>query len=194
MELQCKQFLLSASRPLHPSLDVVTSPSGPRRIKYTLQSRFTDSISHLLNGNVLPADEYRSALKTIHTQAVEQAIADFPPYRVLGTEPPSIHHEEQSLLRPHRSTLAQLRSGFCSALRSYQYRIGSYPSPNCPDCNSPDHSVSHIFDCPVFPTSLSPSDLWENPTTVIHSLSTTPSFSFLPPVARPPPEPPPGAP
>ena len=194
LELQCKQFLLSASRPLHPSFDVVTSPSGPRRIKNTLQSRFTDSISHLLNGNALPPDEYRSALKNTHTQAVEQAIAAFPPNRVLGTEPPPIHPEEQTLSRPHRSTLAQLRSGFCSALRSYQYRIGSYPSPNCPDCNAPDHSVSHVFSCPAFPTLLSPSDLWENPAAVIHFLSTTPSFSYLPPAARPPPEPPPGPP
>ena len=159
----------------------------PRRIKNTLQSRFSDSISHLLNHNVLPPDEYRSALSTTHTQTVEQALAEFPPNRVLGTEPPPIHPDEQSLLRSHRSTLAQLRSGFCSALRSYQFRIGSHPSPSCPDCDSPEHTVGHIFDCPTFPTPLTLADLWENPTAVIQFLSTTPCFFFLPPATRPPP-------
>ena len=61
---------------------------GPSQIKYTLQSRFRDSISHLFNQNVLPSDEYCSALSTSHTQTFEDAIAKFLPNRVLNAELP----------------------------------------------------------------------------------------------------------
>ena len=120
-----------------------------RQFKNNLQSRFRDLISHLLNQNGLPPD-VRSALSTSHTQSVEHAIAQFPLNRVLNAEPYPIHPGEQLVLRSQQSSLAQLRSSFCSALRSYQSRIGIQRSPSFQTVVIMS-SQSTIFRLPCFP-------------------------------------------
>ena len=87
---------------------------------------------------------------------------------------------ERRLPRAHRTTLSQLRSGFSSALRDYRHRIGAEPSPECPECEDPCHSVPHLFSCPARPTDLSLGDMWERPLEVARFLLSVPSFSHLP--------------
>ena len=139
----------------------------------------------------MPPDDYRRAIRSLHTNAVASTIAAATPNRVLGFRPPVVDSTELTLSRPSRTTLAQLRSGFCSALQSYKHRIGVSDDPSCPECHLAEHSVSHLFSCPAYPTSLVPLSLWVDPIGANLFLSSLPAFSFLPPPPRPPPEPPP---
>ena len=85
------------------------------------------------------------------------------------------------LPRPYRSTLSQLRSGYCSKLQSYLHRVGRAPTPACPDCGSAPHTTEHLFSCPESPTDLAPADLWTAPLQAAQFISSIPAFSDLPP-------------
>ena len=191
LSMLCSQFLLSALRPNHPSHPTVTADSGPRNIRHTLQSRFRPSISaHLIDGITQP-DCYRESLRQVHSDAVAATIAALSPNRLLGVSPPAVSASEQRLPRAHRTTLSQLRSGFSSAMRDYRHRIGAEPTPECPECADPCHSVPHLFSCPARPTDLSVGNMWERPLEVARFLLSVLSFSHLPELHPPPPEPPP---
>ena len=129
-------------------------------------------------------------LKSVHTEAVTNTMAIRSPNRVLQVPPPPIGEEETSLPRQYRTTLSQLRSGFCRSLNSFQERIGTTNNPLCPSCGEEPHTTQHLFTCPTHPTSLTPRDLWERPGLTSEFLSSLPLFN-LPPLPCPPPEPPP---
>lgn len=199
LELLNTQFLASALRPDHPSHTVVTSPSGPRPMKKTLQSAYIGRLTpHLNNLGQVDPDSYRPIIASIHTDIVRDSIVRLGSSKTLGRPPPMIDPSELLLPRIYRSTLSQLRSGYCSRLKSYQYRIGGADSPDCPECGSHPHTSELLFNCPSFPTDLDLSDLWARPLDVAAFLRTHVAFSDLPPlVALPPlipPEPPPGHP
>ena len=105
----------------------------------------------------------RAGVKALHTAAVAELLAGRPPNPVLGRHPPEIAREERSLPRTTRSTLAQLRAGYSTFLRSYMARIGHEVEDACPECGEEDHSTLHIFNCPSRPTTLSVVDLWARP-------------------------------
>ena len=73
--------------PEYPAHASVTSPSGPRYLRQTLQSAFHPDVPHLLLDRVLPLDNYQEALRNLHTAAVATAIKGFAPNRALGTSP-----------------------------------------------------------------------------------------------------------
>ena len=185
LSLLCSQFLARTYVPSHPSHPITTSPSGPRHIRHTLQSHSLASITpYLTNGVLLPSD-YKPTIATLHTSAVQSAIAAQPPNRVLQIPAPSISDEEISLPRPYRTALSQLHLGFCSSLNSFLERIGRAQDNLCPSCRGSPHTTSHIFSCPSHPTSLTPLDLWDRPCSVASFLSsfllTAPS---VPPTPR----------
>ena len=186
LSLRCQQFLAGALRLDHPSYPTVTSYSGPRNMKHTLQSRFLPSISHLLQEDIMPSHNYRAALCSLHTEAMTGAIAETGHNRVLGTRPPQVDPSELLLGRSQRTALSQLRSSHSGRLNSYLHRVGWAPSPTCPDCQQSDHTVSHVFSCPSAPTQLTPVDLWKRPQQVVSFLSSTPAFAFLQPPSDPP--------
>ena len=176
LSMLCSQFLLSALLPNHPSHPTVTADSGPRNIRHTLQSHFRPSISaHLIDGITQP-DSYRESLRRVHSDAVAALSLN----RLLGVSPPAVSASERRLHRAHRTTLSQLCSGFSSAMRDYRHRIGAEPTPECPECTDPCHSVPHLFSCPARPTDLSVGDMWERPLEVARFLLSVPSFSHLP--------------
>ena len=191
LSLLSSQFLARTLVPSHPSHHITTAFSGPRRIKHTLQSRFHDSVAPFLINNSLPSDSYKDTIKSLHTSAVAATLAARPNNRVLSAVAPPIAEEERSLPRPHRSTLAQLRSGFCPALKSYLERVGRAQDDRCPSCLGAPHTTSHLFACPSHPTTLGVRDLWDRPCLTTKFLVSLPFFDFLPPLVRPPPEPPP---
>ena len=194
LSLLSSQFLARCHVPSHPCHQVVTSPSGPRPMKYTLQSKFLPTVApYLINGS-LPPDTYKSTIQSLHTSAVASTIASRPPNRVLQQPDPPIAEEEETLSRPFRTTLAQLRSGFCPALNSYLERVGRSPDALCPSCHGAPHTTAHIFSCPSHPTSLTVRDLWDRPCAVAEFLPSLPFPFRLPPLPRPPPEPPPSPP
>ena len=77
---------------------------------------------------------------------------------MLDGRPPSISSSEKELTRKERSTLAQLRSGYCRLLGSY--KMGTTP-----------HDVKHLFVFPAHSTTKIPSDLWSRPTDAVRELS-----------------------
>ena len=131
-----------------------------------------------------------TAQATIHCQTVQESINARGVNRVLGVPPPAIDEEEERLPRKTRRTLSQLRSGFCPSLEDYRERIGISSINLCPCCRQEEHSVQHVFECPIHPTDLRPLDLWLRPIMVAEFLRTLPFFD-LPGEERPPPEPPP---
>ena len=186
LSLLCSQFLAKSLQPSHPSFVTVTSPSGPRKMKETLQSRFLPAVSPYLVDGALPSASYGVTIKSLHTEAVASAIASRDDSRVLGSRPPEVSLEERLLPRPYRTTMSQLRSGFCSSLNSYLERIGRAPDPLCPHCGGGNQTTNHLFACTSYPTSLTVSDLWERPGLVSRFLSSLPVFN-LPDLPRPPP-------
>ena len=87
LSLLCKQFLVNALRPHHPSRRVVTDNTNrrPRRtpIRYTLQSKYLPSIQYVLTDGLDTVDQYREAITTLHTDCVRSTLASFPDNPVL---------------------------------------------------------------------------------------------------------------
>ena len=193
----CRQFLASSLRPLHPSYHYVTQASGPRASQRvpTLQSRFLPDIEQYLTNNQTPPEQYKRIIKAIHTTTVESYMRAAPPNKVLNVAPPEIDDAEGGLPRNFRTTLSQLRSGYCSRLQDYRHRVGLADSDMCPECGRAPHTVRHLFECEVHPTDLTPVDLWVCPIEVASLISGMSAFEDLPPleppVVPPPPEPPP---
>ena len=114
-----------------------------------------------------------------------------PPNKVLLGPPLEVDPSERLFPWPYRSTLSQLRSGYCSRLQSYLHRVGRAPSPACPDCGAAPHTTEHLFSCPGSPTDLAPADLWTAPLQAALFISSIPSFADLPPFPEIPGGPPP---
>ena len=185
--LLSKQFLASAKMPLNPSHTVVSRPPGPRDMKATLSSKFSESLSPYLRDGVQPSTLYKDTLSKLHTVAIEASITDLGPNDVIGRAPPDISEEEKSLDRANRCTLSQLRSGYCYRLNSYRHKIQCDVSDICPECHLAPHSTAHLFECVANPTNLETKDLWTRPREVARFLSSTHAFSHLLPANSPPP-------
>ena len=191
LAMSCSQFLAGALVPSHPSYGIVTMDSGPRPMKSTLQSRFQPSIAHLLNQGSTPPGEVKNIRAAIHTETVEQYLESIGPNRVLNERAPEVSEDELLLSRSSRTTLSQLRSGFCRRLNDFQHRIGTSVISACPSCGTGLHTVGHLFSCPSHPTTLNPRSLWTDPVGAVSFLAGLPFFGHLQPLERPPPEPPP---
>ena len=113
----------------------------------------------------------KETLQAVHTEAVTRAINSQQPNRVLHNRPPPISLEEDTLRRPQRTTLSQLRSGHCRLLNSYQNRLKQTVDPRCPDCGVNPHDVPHLFNCTAHPNALSTVNLWDKPVESIRELS-----------------------
>ena len=188
LSLLCSQHLAKSLHPTHPSFNIVTSSSGPRSMKHTLQSCFAPLLTPHLSENIILNP--KPVIKILHTEAVASAIASRAPNRVLESPPPDIAEEESSLPRAHRTALAQLRSGFCSSLNGYRETVRFTTDPLCPSCRRAPHTVHHLFSCRDHPTPLVVVDLWRRPGLVSDYTSSLPFF-YLSPRPRPPPERPP---
>ena len=188
LKMLCSQHLATCLQPNHISFPIVTADSGPRPMKQTLQMFSRDQVSELLVRGV--TEDIKVVRKTIHTRAVRTAIDSRRPNGVLSGPAPEVSEEETSLPRGARTTLAQLRSGYCSSLNTFKHRTNLSPSAVCPCCRQADHTTQHIFECPEHPTNLVPLDLWQRPGEVAEFLSTWQCFERLY-RERPPPEPPP---
>ena len=197
LRLLCAQFYASALRPNHPSGSLVRMHPGPRPARAgLLQTTVAEDVVGLaeVDGSVSPG-EYREVIRAIHTNAVSKHLASRPLNKVLQRPAPDISASETELPRPHRTTLAQLRSGQCSRLLSYRHAVGLSDTDACPECGCEPHTTVHLFQCSAAPTALSLDDLWESPTRVALHLTSLSAFDALPPLEpgspRPPPEPPP---
>ena len=119
------------------------------QMKHTLYTRHYPTVQPLL------AATKKETLQAVHTKAVTRAINSQQPNRVLHNRPPPISSEEDTLRRPQRTTLSQLRSGHCRLLNSVQNRLKLTIDLRCPDCG----------------VTLSIVNLWDKPAESIRQLS-----------------------
>ena len=190
LHLLAAQYLASALRETHPMFPLVTHLPGPRSLKRTLQDAFYEDVAPYLVDGVVPLGHHNDVKNKIHADYVRRAINSRRDNVVLNRTAPPLHSSESRLPRAHRSTMAQLRSGYCSSLNSYLVRVGRADSSTCPQCGVHEHTSVHLFNCPHHPTNLCPIDLWLRPQESASFLSSLPPFSHLPPLAPPPPPPP----
>jgi len=133
--------------------------------------KFNNEVAPLSEDGITDADIYRDCLRTLLSQAVIDARANFVPNRVLGASPPDISPLENLLPRSVRTTPVQLRSGHCRLLNNYKAGITSGISDACPECGVAPHSVEHLFNCQSNPTQLTVQDLWDDPASVADFLN-----------------------
>ena len=166
-KMLAEQYLAACHLHGHPGQGDLGRPPD-RNLKQTYLSykhRVADLIQ--VNDN---ENNYKKALKLIHTRSVSEVVARYPPNRVLGQAPPEIHPDELTLSRKTRSLLSQLRSGFSNYLQSYKHRLDPETEDKCPDCSLTPHDTNHLFCCPSNPTVLTPETLWTNPVLAAHIL------------------------
>ena len=120
----------------HP---ITTRTTPERQMKETLYTRHRDTVEPMMVKNNRTA-----TLQALHTDAVDKAVHCHERNVVLDGRPPPISSSEKELTRKERSTLAQLRSGYCRLLGSYKSRIKKDASLNaCADCGTTLHDVKH---------------------------------------------------
>ena len=113
-------------------------------------------------------NDRKGILKALYTDAVDKAVKS----QERNVVPPPISSSEKVLTRRERSTLAQLRPGYCRLLGSYNRRFKKDAGLNvCADCGTTPHNVKNLFVLPTHPTTMIPSDLWSRPTDAIRELS-----------------------
>ena len=136
-------------------------------MKETLYTSHRNTIEPMMINN-----DRKAILQALHTAAVVKAVQCHERNVVLDGRPPPIGKSEKELTRKERSTLAQLRSGYCRLLDSYKSRIKKDANLYvCGDCGTTPHDVNHLFVCPAHPTTLIPSDLWSRLTDAVRELS-----------------------
>ena len=106
--------------------------------------------------NTVEPNDRKATLQAFHTAAVVKAVQCHERNVVLDGRPPPISNSEKELTRKERSTLAQLRSGYCRFMGLLQGQNQEGCKPRCL-CTTP-HDVKHLFVCPAHLTTLIPSD------------------------------------
>ena len=162
-EMLAKQFLLATAKPDHPNHGILDEPLPERTMKHTLTTKFGQQIKSLLPEEPLQAQEYKIALKNIHTTTVQDCINAQAHNSVINKPAPEIHKSEKELPRKTRSILSQLRSNYSSFLNSYLSRIQEDTQDICPKCQISPHNTQHLFNCAADPTDLTAESLWLQP-------------------------------
>lgn len=160
--LLARQYLLSCQLPTHPSNEIVSAPAAPRNIKKGLVRTYPEVIAKVAPDGYT-GQTYKRHLGELHEDAVRDVLSSYPQNVVLGSKPPAIHKSEADLPRQTRTTLAQLRSGWCRSLNSYMSRLDPTIDNVCPKCGNGPHDTAHLFQCPANHTELIVTNLWTKP-------------------------------
>ena len=160
-DLLTTQFAIQCLDPGHPCHHLTSRPPPPRQQKLDFFHRYGNDAHHYHNE---ASGRINLALTDAHTTIVRQSTSTYHNRVLDRTPPPPIHPSESELSRAQRSTLAQLRSGFCTKLKDYQHRINPNIPDTCPDCHASPHGVHHLFNCPEHPSPrFHPIHLWSDP-------------------------------
>ena len=166
LRLHSSQARQKAQHPDHPLHYLTEQPDHPRLMKQTTLNNRNDYITRIdTDPDSIDDDQIKSNLKTIHTTIVQRHLRDRPNNKILDRPPPDIDKSEETLTRPTRRRLAQLRTNKSPLLRQYLHKIDStnYPTEDCPLCRAGPHDTRHLFNCTEVPTDLTTLDLWTNP-------------------------------
>ena len=160
--MTAQQYLASCHVPAHPGKKHLGKPVPPRKMKKSLLDYLDETKEFLLLDD--PSEELnKTTLKSIHTYSVKKCLEKYKYNKVLNAPAPEINPEVLKLNRKTRATLSQLRSGYSTLLNSYKCRLNNEIQDICPECFSPSHTTSHLFECTANPTSLDVTSLWTNP-------------------------------
>ena len=163
-ELLSAQYLARCLEPGNVCHPITTRAIPERQMKEMLYTRHRNTVEPMMVENDRKA--------TLHTAAVAKVVQCHERNVVLDGRPPPISNSEKELTRKERSTLAQLRSGYCRLLGSYKSRIKKDANLDvCADCGTTPHDVKHLLVCPAHPTTMIPSDQWSRPTDAVRELS-----------------------
>ena len=159
-ELISQQFAIACHLSQHPCHLLCHRPLDDRpERRRSLIGRFRPNIKQYLADEPLSNTSYKSAISSIHQDAVRTAI-ESSSSKLLNGRPPPIATAEQTLPRKTITILAQLRTGYSRILGQYMNRIDPTARNNCHDCGQSPHDTHHLFDCPSKPTTLTVVSLW----------------------------------
>ena len=163
-ELISQKFAIACHLPQHPCHQLCHRPPDDRpERRRSLIGRFRPNIQQYLADEPLSNTSYKSAISSIHQDAVRTAI-DSSTSKLLNSRSSPIVTVEQTLPRKTRTILAQLRTGHSRILGQYINRIDPTARNHCNNCGQSPHDTHHLFDCPSKPTTLTVESLWTPPT------------------------------
>ena len=110
-ELLSAQYLARCLEPGNVCHPITTRAIPERQMKETLYTRHRNTVEPMMVEN-----DRKATLQALHTAAVVKAVQCHERNVVLDGRPPPISNSEKELTRKERSTLAQLRSGYCRLL------------------------------------------------------------------------------
>ena len=162
-ELINQQFAIACHLPQHPCNQLCHRPPDDRPDRrQSLIGRLRPNIQQYIAEEPLSNTSYKSAISSIHQDAVRTVIESSSPKLLNGRKPP-IATAEQTLPRKTRTILAQLRTGHSRILGQYMNRIDPTTCNHCHDCGHSPHDTYHLFYCPSKPTTLTVESLWTAP-------------------------------
>jgi len=173
LKLHASLFRERSLNTSHPCHNLTQNNANKRHLKQTIFDNANYTYNIPIKDNSYSDTDTIANCTTIHSNIVDEYKSSLQPNKILQTIAPSIDQSELTLPRDTRCILAQLRTGKSSFTLSYlnNYFPTTYPSPLCPACNLFPHDVFHLFKCNLFPTSLTPIDLWNNPVGVADLLA-----------------------
>ena len=124
-ELLSAQYLTRCLEPGNVCHSITIREAPKRPMNETLLTRHCNTVEP-----IILADNKKSTLQVIHTDAVNKAANDQKQNIVLDGLPHPINDTEKDITRKERAILSQLRSGYCRLLSSYKSRVKKDASLN----------------------------------------------------------------
>ena len=163
-ELISQQFAIACHLPQHPCHQLCHRPPDDRlERRRSLIGRSKPNIKQYLAEERLNNTNYKSAISSVHQDAVRTVI-ESSSSKLLNGRPPPIATVEQTQPRKTRTILAQLRTGHSRILDQCMNRIDPTARNHCHNCGQSPHDTHYLFDCPSKPTTLTVESLWTAPT------------------------------
>ena len=133
--------------------------------------RYTTNI--LTDPHTVTTTDIKTNMRHIHIYIVSRHLATKGNKKILRTPPPHISSSEEIIIRITHRTLAQLGTNKSPFLISYLHKVDAktHPSPLCPICNINSHDTHYLFKCTHIRITLSPMDVWADPTEVMELLA-----------------------
>ena len=143
----------------------------------TKKNSLTTTATQQTDPHTIATTDIKISMCHIHASIVSRHLATRRINKIVRTPPPHISRSKEILPRLTRGNLDQLRTNKSPFLKSYLHKVdaNSHLSLLCPLCNSHTH---HHFNCTHLRTTLSPLDLWTDPTGVMELLAGS-SYSYV---------------
>ena len=144
IELISQQFAIACHLPQYPCHQLChRPPDDPPERRRSLIGRLKPNIQQYLTEEQLSNPSYKSAISSIHQDAVRTAIESSSSKLLNGRSPP-IATAEQTLPRQTRTIRAQLCTGHNRILGQYMNIIDPTARNHCHNCGQSPHDTHHF--------------------------------------------------